>query len=81
MKLTIERTDLLRRFNGRDVRVWHATTERGDPCEVYVAAMIGPGSEEARDRFEAELADEGVPHVPVCRRRAPPAPPVQEVKH
>lgn len=68
MKLTIERTDRLRRFNGRDVRVWHGTTEDGQPCEIYVAAMIGPGTEEARERFEAGLADEGVPHVPMCRR-------------
>jgi hypothetical protein len=68
VKLRIERTNRLRRFNGRDVRVWHGTTETGEPCEILVAAMIGPGTEEARERFEGELADEGVPHEPLCRR-------------
>ena len=68
MKLQIERTDRLVTFQGRPVRVWHGTTEQGHPVEIFVAAMTGPGDEGWRDAFEAGLAEDGVPHVPLCER-------------
>lgn len=70
MKLTIERTDRLTKFQGRECRVWHGTTATGAPCEIFVACMVGPGDETSRDAFEEELAEVGVRHVPLCQRQA-----------
>lgn len=67
MKLSIERTDRLVEFQGRTVRVWHGTSDRGEPCEVFVASLIGPSEE---SDFAGELVEAGVPHVPLCQRRA-----------
>jgi hypothetical protein len=68
VKLSIERTDRLVTFQGRPVRVWHGTTESGHPVELFVAGMTGPGDEQGRDEFEAGLAEDGAPHVPICER-------------
>jgi hypothetical protein len=81
VKLSIERTDRLVSFQGQTVRVWQGTTETGAPVDVMVANLVGPGDEADRDQFEAGLADEGVPFIPICVRQRAYRQAKKETKH
>lgn len=57
MKITIESTEILAKFNGADVRLWKGKTEGGVEIQAYVTAIVVPRGETQeveRDLIEIE---------------------------
>jgi len=64
LKITIESTDRITKFNGAEVRVWNGTTEQGTPCLVFVKAIAALA---ACDTSELDRQLESVPEPSEAR--------------
>ena len=68
MKITIESTDILAEYNGRECRVWRGITESGIPCDVLVPCLR-VRSDQQCSQFEAELKELPEPRLPAVSFR------------
>lgn len=63
MKIEIEATEQITKFNGVACRVWKGKTERGTEVTVFVLALRAPTEHSAE--FDQELEQTMPPSVPI----------------